>query len=190
MCIGENNMDDHLGDKILTEFINGSTRDEIIKKFGITEKLYNAWEKINSNELQKIKNQLEKRQWKQKLKIRNIPEYYLSSDTETDESEQEQNDAYSNKFLRREPPPVPTLINNQSVLTTVTSVTPPHPLIVTEDDKRVELMSRRKNQILEKILQLESLRNNGKIDEDDFTRAANILNNELKTVNNALNSKS
>ena len=88
-------MDDFLGDKILKEYMNGLSKDEIISNLQISENTYNYWEKINKSELKRINQFLEKQKLKNVLKIKTIPE--LEFDSDDDDIT-----IHHNKFLHKE----------------------------------------------------------------------------------------
>ena len=77
-------MDDNLGDQILKEYMKCTSKSDILKKLNINDSIYDSWIKINRNELKKIDTYIEKQNIKLKLKIRNLPELNIESESETD----------------------------------------------------------------------------------------------------------
>lgn len=157
-------MDDNLGDKILKEYMNRTSKHDIITKLDITESIYDSWEKINKTQLKKINTYLEQKQMKSKLKIRNVPEINFDSDSESSAVETD-SDVDDNKFLRKEPG-----YEHQQ----------------TPTDKRTTTLLHRKNQIQEKINKLIDLENSKKIGQNEFRQAMNILQDEMENVNKLL----
>lgn len=158
-------MNDNLGDKILKEYMNKTSKHDIITKLNVTESIYDSWEKINKTQLKKINLYLEQKQMKSKLKIRNIPELNSDSESSTIETETDSESDVDNKFLRKEPG-----YEHQQIQT----------------DKRTTTLLHRKNQIQEKINKLIDLENNKKIGQNEFRQAMNILQDEMENVNKLL----
>lgn len=152
-------MDDLLGDKILKEYMNGLTKDEIINHLQISENTYNYWQKINKNELKRINHFLEKQKLKNVLKIKTIPD--LEFDSDDDDIT-----IHHNKFSHKEQ-------DNPSILEKS----------IHNPDMKINIIINRKHQIQEKVQKLNELQAKKVIGEQEYNKAMTMLNEELNIVN-------
>ena len=157
-------MDDNLGDKILKEYMNGTSKSDIITTLNITEQIYDSWAKINKIQLKRINDYMEKQQLKSKLKIRNIPPE-LNFDSSDELSDIETDSDSDNKFLHKEP-------GYEHYLPTT--------------DKRIMY---RKNHIQDKINKLSELNDHKKIGATEYMQAMNILQTEMDNINKLIELK-
>lgn len=157
-------MDENLGDRILKEYMKKTSKPELLKKLDITESIYESWLRINRAQLKKIDLYIEQQHLKSKLKIRNLPEinFDSSEDSDTDSDT-------NNRFLRKEPGP-------EHSTTTIPS----------SSDKRTTILTHRKSKIQKKINQLIDLESEGKIGQNEYNKAMDMLRDEMENVNRRL----
>lgn len=171
-------MDNNLGDQILQEYIKGSSKEEIITKLDIDEYLFSSWEKINKIDLQKIDNMLEKKRLCKTLKINKIP--LIESDYEnSDEEAITFSPPTKGQFLKKEPKIIHEYaqqINQAMEQKTL------------ESEKLTQLNALRNKyiDIQEKVNKLIDLESQKRIGKHEYTRAMNILNEELSSIKNKI----
>lgn len=166
---------DTLGDQILTEYLKGTSKEDVIKLLNIDDYTYSSWEKINKNELKKIDVMLEKKRLCKTLKIKTLP-LHLDSDLE-DESDDETTThmPIRGQYLKKEPRVVHQIadqINQAMEQKTM------------ETEKLVQLSHLRLKQgeLQEKINKMIDLESQKKIGKHDFERAMSILREEMNHV--------
>lgn len=168
-------MDQRLGDKILKEYMNGTSKKDIVQKLKISSNTFDYWEKINKNELARVDDYLERQRLKHVLKIQNV-NIPVESDEEDDEEDGEGDDnGEGDEEAEVEEEKVVYHYDHHKFLHKEPAVK----RIEEAEDVQQKTMVNRRLQIQEKINKLNDLHSRNVIGTGEYIKAADILHRQL-----------
>lgn len=175
-------MDQRLGDKILEKYMNGESKTDIMHTLNISENTFNYWEKLNKNELARVDEYLEKQRLKHALKIQSV--YIPTTDSDDDEEEDvaddddEENVEEEKQVEEEKKPAVPVYHYDHH------KFLHKEPIVqkLSEEDVRKMTIINKRQQLLEKIHKLNDLHARRVIGQEEYIKAANILQKQLSSL--------
>ena len=183
-------MDQRLGDKILEKYMNGESKTDIMHTLNISENTFNYWEKLNKNELARVDDYLEKQRLKHALKIQSV--HIPTTDSDDDEEEgvadddeevggdDEEDVEEEEKKVEEDKKPAAVAVYHYDHHKFLHK----EPIVqkLSEEDVRKMTIINKRQQLLEKIHKLNDLHARRVIGQEEYIKAANILQKQLSSL--------
>lgn len=177
-------MDQRLGDKILEKYMNGESKTDIIHTLNISENAFNYWEKLNKNELARVDDYLEKQRLKHVLKIQSVNIPTTDSDDDDEEvggdDEKDVEEEEEEKKVEEEEETKPAAVYHYDHHKFLHK----EPIVqkLSEEDVRKMTIINKRQQLQEKINKLNDLHTRRVIGQEEYIKAANILQKQLSSL--------
>lgn len=177
-------MDQRLGDKILEKYMNGESKTDIMHTLNISENTFNYWEKLNKNELARVDEYLEKQRLKHALKIQSV--YIPTTDSDDDEVVEEEDVADDDEEddveeeVEEEKKPAAVAVYHYDHHKFLHK----EPIVqkLSEEDVRKMTIINKRQQLQEKIHKLNDLHARRVIGQEEYIKAAHILQKQLSSL--------